>query len=236
MKGRRSIIVIDDFYSDPDAVREWALKQEYYDPYEGHSNWRTTVYRKYEDCPFKTNSSIVETLEAAIDEDIDMDNWRAPYPITEDENAKPRFLKTVAAQTACLWNCSIHVKFNSKQQLGELVHNHVTDYWNTVGYDGWAGLLYLNPDAPVDGGLYLWKNRNPANVWDWMTPREDWINQDKFGNLYNRLILVRGNVPHSGAAGWSESINTGRMFQTFFFRTNMLYSYSASISRGDLGL
>ena len=34
MNGRRSIIVIEKFYSDPEQIREYALKQRYYLPYQ----------------------------------------------------------------------------------------------------------------------------------------------------------------------------------------------------------
>ena len=52
-----------------------------------------------------------------------------------------------------------------------------------------------------------------------MTAREEWELVDDLGNVPNRLILARGNLPHSGARGWGDSLETGRLYQTFFFRT-----------------
>ena len=99
------------------------------------------------------------------------------------------------------------------------MHNHVTDSWNSVGTDGWAGIVYLSPDAPVRGGLHLWRNRDPGHQFDWMTSAANWELIDSLGNVFNRLLLVRGDVPHSGAAGWGRRLEEGRLYQTFFFRT-----------------
>jgi hypothetical protein len=119
----------------------------------------------------------------------------------------------------CLWNCCFHVKPDNRQKLGDGVHNHVTDTWNSVGPDGWAGILYLSPSAPVEGGLHLWRNIDSSRQFDWMTPSHNWELVDTFGNLFNRLTLVRGDIPHSGSRGWGDHIEEGRMYQTFFFRT-----------------
>jgi hypothetical protein len=119
---------------------------------------------------------------------------------------------------SCFWNCCFHLKPETYQPLGEGVHNHVTDIWNSVGENGWAGLIYLSLNAQLDGGLKLWRNRNPARNYDWMTPRDNWEQVDDFGNVFNRLILTRGNVPHSGAAGWGTNLEDGRFYQTFFFK------------------
>jgi hypothetical protein len=52
-----------------------------------------------------------------------------------------------------------------------------------------------------------------------MTPPENWLHVDTFGSVFNRLILHRGGMPHSGAPGWGTTLDNGRLFQTFFFRT-----------------
>jgi hypothetical protein len=52
-----------------------------------------------------------------------------------------------------------------------------------------------------------------------MTPRDHWRLIDSLGNIFNRLILVRGDVPHSGAGGWGHRLEEGRLYQTLFFRT-----------------
>jgi len=223
---RTSIVVVEDFYEDPDAVRDYALAQRYYYPYQADADvcsgrtpfsWTTSWFTSADECPFKRSASLIAKLEAATGETIDRDHWRLDFPITAEGKADAQ--RATLAPHSCLWNCSFHFKPCNQQQLGEGVHNHVTDSWNSVGVDGWAGLLYLQPQAPLNGGLKLWRNRDPARRFDWMTPKEDWEMIDDIGNVYNRLILCRGDLPHSGAAGWGTTPENGRLYQTFFFRS-----------------
>ena len=223
--NRREIVVVDDFYRDPCAVRAHALRQSFYPPYEdeddvragrARATWWATRFRDADCCPVKGSAALIDALERATGEPIDLAHWRAPYPV--DGASKP--VPPAPGQLAsCLWNCAFHVKPDNGQRLGDGVHNHVTDQWNGVGPQGWAGIVYLSPDAPLSGGLHLWRNRDPARQFDWMTPAENWELVDSFGNVFNRLLLVRGDVPHSGARGWGTRLAEGRLYQTFFFKT-----------------
>lgn len=225
MKSRRSIVIVEGFYKDAHAVRNYALRQEYYTPYEDgeavrngrvRATWLASCFRRFDECPFKSSKSLIDALESAVEERIDMEHWQAPFSV--DHTFKP-IPPTNDRQQTCLWNCCFHVKLDNRQKLGDGIHNHVTDSWNSVGPAGWAGLIYFSPDAPLQGGLHLWRNADPSRNYDWMTSSENWELIDSFGNQFNRLILVRGDTPHSGAAGWGDSLQTGRMYQTFFFRT-----------------
>jgi hypothetical protein len=225
MSSRRSIIVVEGFYRDAQAVRNYALRQPYYTPYQDldavesgivQAKWWASWFRLFDECPFKSSKWLIDALEHAVGETIDMEHWRAPFPV--DARSKPLPI-AAGSNHGCLWNCCFHVKPENGQELGEGVHNHVTDGWNSVGPEGWAGLIYLTPKAPLDGGLHLWRNTQPLQNFDWMTSAENWDLIDSFGNFFNRLILVRGDIPHSGAGGWGNSLLTGRMYQTFFFRT-----------------
>lgn len=227
-KSRRSIIVIDNFYHDPYAIRNYALKQSYYTPYQDEeavyagrvrATWWASRFRRYEDCPFKSSKRFINALENAVGEPIDMNDWCAPYPV--NLASKPELSSTESPHSS-LWNCCFHVKPDNNQRLGDGIHSHTdADSWNAAGTDGWAGIIYLSPRPPLEGGLHLWRNINPLRQYDWMTPAHNWELVDSFANLFNRLILVRGDVPHSGACGWGDSLETGRMFQTFFFRTTI---------------
>jgi hypothetical protein len=216
---RKSIVVVDDFYADLHAVRKYALGCEWYAPYRDGNprpSWQSTRYRAAADCPFKSSSRLIETLERLTGDTIDLEDWKSTFPTGPDGSA---YIAGGTRSAGTLWNCSFHFKPSwNRQKLGEGVHNHVTDHWNGVGNDGWAGLIYLDPRAPLDGGLKLWRNIDPSRNLDWMTPPENWELIDDLGNVANRLILHRGNLPHSGTAGWGETADEGRLYQTFFFK------------------
>jgi hypothetical protein len=225
MLSRRSVVIVENFYLDPFAVREYALRQKYYSPYQDEDavrqgqvspTWWATCFKQFEECIFKSSRYVIDALEDAVGEVIDLEHWRSPFPV--DSQFKP-ILEGTSNDKSCLWNCCFHVKPENKQSLGDGVHNHVTDQWNSVGPNGWAGLIYLSPDAPITAGLHLWQNVSEGRNYEWMTPAENWRMVDSFGNVFNRLVLVRGNIPHSGAGGWGDRIDNGRMYQTFFFRT-----------------
>ena len=221
---RSSVIIVDNFYANPTAVREYALKQRYYYPYQSEadvragrrrSTWMATRFKPADECPFKSSLELIGALESRTGDCIDLDQWNLPFPVDGEGKPRPGHRRQA---TSCLWNCCFHFKPDNGQELGEGVHNHVVDSWNPVGEDGWAGLLYLSPDAPVRGGLKLWRNVDPAHNYDWMTAKENWELIDDLGNVPNRLLLCRGGIPHSGARGWGTSLADGRLYQTFFFR------------------
>jgi len=226
LPARRSIVVLDNFYCRPDLVREYALRQRFYLPYQDKADvtagrktatWWASRFRSAKSCPFKSSDALRVALEKAVGERIDIEHWEGDYPV--DDEGRPKALDGISPRT-CLWNCCFHVKPHNGQRLGDGVHNHtVVDGWNAVGENGWAGIVYLDPAAPLTGGLNLWRNRDSRRNYDWMTPAANWELIDSFGNVYNRLVLVRGNIPHSGAAGWGDRIENGRLSQTFFFTT-----------------
>lgn len=225
---RTETIVVDNFYADPARIRAHALALKYYLPYETaedvtagsrRATWMASRFRPAHECPFKSSEELVARLEELTGEEIDLEYWRADFPLREDGTPSPDH--RLATRRGSLWNCCFHCKPETGQPLGVGVHNHVVDTWNQVGPHGWSGVIYLNAPgaAPVSGGLKIWRNRDLARNAAWMTAKEDWELVDDLGNVPNRLILYRGNLPHSGAAGWGDGLRTGRLCQTFYFKT-----------------
>lgn len=218
---RKSLVMAENFYADLGDVRRYALESTWYAPYGDPSigqrpAWKSTMFRTADQCPFKSSSALIDRLEELTGDEIDLDDWKGDFPVDAHGRAD---LPVGGSAPGTLWNCAFHFKPDwNRLAVGEGVHNHVTDVWNGVGVDGWAGLIYLDPAAPVDGGLRLWRNHDRAHDLDWMTPKENWELIDALGNVPNRLILHRGSLPHSGSAGWGVSPENGRLYQTFFFK------------------
>ena len=72
------------------------------------------------------------------------------------------------------------------------------DSWNN-----WAGVLYMSPDAPVNGGTGLyrykdgtrfeWEQKKRNNKKEMDTASQDvskWELVDKVGNIFNRLVIL----------------------------------------------
>jgi hypothetical protein len=92
----------------------------------------------------------------------------------------------------------------------------------------WAGVVYLTPNAPLSSGTGFFKHKASGLTWsadgkgDWNDDSQDmtkWELTSSVGNLYNRLILYRGKQFHSSLDYFGNSLENGRLFQTFFFST-----------------
>jgi hypothetical protein len=98
---------------------------------------------------------------------------------------------------------------------------------HTDQYNTWAGVLYLTPDAPLSGGTALYKHKLsgerglnegsafPKDAYDYT----QWDIVDRIGNVFNRLVLFRGDLYHASVDYFGSDMETGRLFQTFFFNT-----------------
>ena len=222
---RREIVIADNFYEDPDAVVSYALSLQYMFPYNKPEDelegrpifWRTSIFQNSTHCPIKSSKAIIDRLEFLTGEKIDLGYWNLDFPVDCQGYPVSGFEKM---SRGCWWNGAFHVKHWNAQQLGEGVHSHTdTDVWSAVGVNGWAGLIYLNKNGNVRAGLHTWANKQKDHQHDWMTPPENWLEVDNLGSVFNKLILHRGGLPHSGAPGWGTKVTDGRLFQTFFFRT-----------------
>jgi hypothetical protein len=91
-------------------------------------------------------------------------------------------------------------------------------------FNTWAGVCYLTPNAPVSGGTSLYRhkatgNREKIDIDYESYDYTKWEEVDRIGNIYNRIILYRGNMFHASVDYFGSNMQDGRLFQTFFFDT-----------------
>lgn len=185
-------IIVDDFYKNPDDVRSFALSQEFgvQGNYPGQ----------------RTASFLADNVKNSIQEIIRPFGGEVTW---WGDDSTGSFQYTTAADRS--W---IH-------------SDDTTD---------WAGVLYLTPDAPLsagtgifrhkDTGLYRWRNSEhpeevaanaPVNIES--QDMTKWEMVDKVGNVYNRLVLYRGDLFHISLDYFGQGKEDGRLFQVFFFNT-----------------
>jgi len=89
----------------------------------------------------------------------------------------------------------------------------------------WAGVCYLTPDAPLSSGTGFYRHKQTgllASEVNWQDDSQDvtkWDLVSSIGNVYNRLILYRGDQFHTSMDYFGKNNSDGRLFQTFFFNT-----------------
>lgn len=101
----------------------------------------------------------------------------------------------------------------------------------------WAAVCYLTPDAPLSGGTGLFRHK--ATGWHKAPKLADgsydpngleligkdsqdmtkWEMTTFLGNVYNRLVIYRGDIFHTSLDYFGTDKYDGRLFQTFFFNT-----------------
>jgi hypothetical protein len=192
---RVEMISVADFYSNVDEVRKFAMGQEFHEEPHHYPGKRTN--------PF-LNDSTKEIIQDII----------KPFAgnVTNWGTISGSFQYTTAVDRS--W---IH----------------------TDGTTMWAGVIYLTPDAPLSAGTGLFRHKPTGlngYVFAHHTKEENdkvplystdyydytkWDMIDKVGNVYNRLILYRGDLFHVSLDYFGKDINDGRLFQTFFFDTEI---------------
>jgi hypothetical protein len=95
----------------------------------------------------------------------------------------------------------------------------------------------MTPDAPISGGTGLFKHKatglysaprldngevDEAKMNEIYLDAQDmtkWEMTDRVANIYNRLVLYRGDYFHASLDYFGRDQYDGRLFQTFFFTT-----------------
>lgn len=191
-----SAYIIDDFYSDVDEVREFALQQDF------------SVTGNYPGPRTKSflNESVKETIENVV---------------------KPFY------GNVTFWGDGEYTgayQFTTSRDRSWIHADQTTK---------WAAVCYLTPNAPLSAGTGLFKHKATGLT---MAPRKDdgsyddellgevykdaqdmtkWDLVDNVANVYNRLILYRGDHFHMSMDYFGQDVNDGRLFQTFFFNTEL---------------
>ena len=106
-------------------------------------------------------------------------------------------------------------------------------YWVHIdGFNNWAGVLFMTPDAPLSGGTAFYKFydgtscKQDVEILDNKTETDKfsqdmtkWQIVDNVGNVFNRLVLFNSNRFHMSQDYFGDSKENGRLFQVFFFST-----------------
>jgi hypothetical protein len=180
---------IADFYSNPDEVRQYILTQ----PFDLIGNYPG----------YRTRSFLDDSIKHTIQE----------------------FIRPFAGEVTWWGDASSGAFQYTTANDRSWIHADQTD---------WAAVLYLTPNAPLSAGTGLFKSKdNQSRGWDRKNPNQDplseysadyydmtkWELVDRLGNLYNRLVMYRGDLYHMSLDYFGRDLHTGRLFQTFFFNT-----------------
>ena len=190
-----SSITVDDFYSDVDEVRQFALQQSF-DVEGNYPGRRTKSF---------LNDSMKEVIQTIL----------LPH-----------------AGEVVWWGgeYSGAYQYTTKHDKSWIHADHTSN---------WAGVVYLTPNAPPSGGTGFFKHKEMglteaaykedgsyddgvmSQVYKDSQDYDKWEMIDQVSNKYNRLIMYRGNMFHQSLDYFGDNMHNGRLFQTFFFNTEI---------------
>lgn len=193
-------LVFDNFLTFPNQVRSWALSQEYYD-----SKQFTERYGKYTNWPGKRTDHVMELDRSYADQ--------------------------VLSRIVSIANVNFGTANYGVKSFFQIHGEKDGDSWVHQDNDVLiAGLIYLTPNAPVTSGTTLYRC-NDHDRWtnlsfDDMTKinrqeRKDLYDEifepvDVIGNVYNRMVMYRGDIFHKSNDYFGSTKEDSRLTQVFF--------------------
>lgn len=187
--------VVDDFYADPDSVREFALLQSYY-PGEGAVGMRTRKQFLFDGLKEQFESIMGMKI---LDKTEKETGWY-------DEGINGRF-QSCEAGTKMVFHCDhtsyaaiIYMSPDAPTESGTSFYKHKATGLRHADDIDWAG---AKGSTVFNGKTFV----DP-------TPYEA---VDTVGNVYNRLVIFDGRLIHSGMNYFGWDIPSSRFFQIFFF-------------------
>lgn len=196
---KKFILVKDDFYDEPDKVYKEALNATYYEP-RYYTGFRSkTVYHE---------PGIKSKLEKILG--ITISRWDSD---PKDENG-------------------IFYQGFSKGSRKETPAVHSDNPYNDI-----TVVIYLTPGLPFECGTSLWMHKqtklcDPPTAKDARLQnlkisallkqfekeskiRNKWIETDRIGYRYNRMVAYPSGVLHSATNHYGGTNKNGRLYQTF---------------------
>jgi GT2 family glycosyltransferase len=196
--NRPNVIVIDDFYKNPDEIREYALSLTYQPP-ENHGavGYRCESGRKIID---GTKEFFEKMLHCTISTGNGHGEWdygtngcfqwcNGKTPIVYHADSQ-KYAGIIYLTPNAPPNCGTSFFRHKKSKIRD---NSVlnTDWYN-------SDLNYKEPHLD----------------------KTQWEPVDSVGNVYNRLVIFESQHIHAVTEYFGEDINNSRLFQLFFFNIN----------------
>ena len=189
---RFNSLTIDNFYSNPMDVREFALRQEF-KVRGNYPGQRTESFLS--DTTKKTLRDILHPFAGEITD------WGGEYTGSfQYTTASDR--SWIHADSTTDWAAVCYLTPDAPLTAGTGIFKHKET--------GWSNFDYRNYDPE-----YL-KQAPPGHDSQDYTK---WEMVDRIGNVFNRLIMYRADNYHVSLDYFGKDMYDGRLFQVFFFNT-----------------
>jgi hypothetical protein len=192
---KKRLFVVDDFYTNPLAIREHALAQTYF-PGEGAVGERTRDQFLFEGLKEKFEEIMQIKIADNTDDGFGWYNVGINGRFQSCIGGVPQVFHCDAQK----WAGVLFLTPDAPPQSGTsfLRHKETKIFHNSqINWDAGEGMKVFNQKTFVDG-----------------TPYET---VDIVGNVFNRLVIFDGGLIHSGLNYFGWDIESSRLFHIFFF-------------------
>ena len=193
---KAQLIIIDDFYSDPDDVVNWAKTLEFTKGNGNHPGWRTlqitenTAVKNY-----------IQNLVKPFGGEITMWDW---HPNGTFSKTNVSDINWVHADCHNTWAGVVYLTKDAPLNSGTSIFKHKP-----------TGLMSAPrlENGELNEELLTIINKDGQD-------KTKWEPIEVTSNIYNRLVMYRGDLFHTATNYFgSDYENDCRFFQTFFFNT-----------------
>lgn len=212
------VLIVDDFYQDPDKIRSFALNQEFKNCQEANAGGNWPGQR----------SSFLHLLNDEINEEF-----------------HNNFLGALLENNPIRYSGYIETNFQVCTEAdGDSWIHYDTPTWNCTH----VGIVYLNPNPPENSGTCFYTfneehrqefeeyaERN-GHLWFKLNRDEDSEEFNKFfkkdfcvPNKYNRCVIYGPNRWHKSDWYFGNDLESGRMIQPIFCGLEFEYEEDSNI-------
>lgn len=185
-----TLIVIDDFFNDPDSVRDFAMTRDFVPRGQhGAVGHRTLVHHHFDG----VREHFEKVLGSKILDGKDIGGWDyQPNGTFQHCMAEDPFVIHADDQQ---WAAMVYLTPDAPPECGTSMYRHKESGMDAVRKKEW----------------HIFKE----NFYD-ATPFEL---IDKIGNKYNRCVIMDAKLIHAASQYFGDNINNDRLFQIYFFDT-----------------
>ena len=188
--SRPALWVVDNFYDDPYAVRDFALKQEYL---QGGLGKGFIGKRSCEQFLFPGLREIFQKITG-----IPITRW-------EEHGMNGRFQSTIAGEP--------NVYHSDEQTWAGAIY-----LTPDAPYNAGTSLIAHKPTrirhSSHPEAYKMWSD---PNTYDIHLDPSPWERIDVAANVFNRLVIWNAHCPHAAGEYFGETLDTSRLIHLFFF-------------------
>ena len=201
---RQNIIVIDDFYTDPDKVRNIALNLEYPEPKDGHT------YPGRNSGEVFYPSEVHSRFEEILDQELIPPEQNGYFRISLEKDTHSQ---DIHVDPSWEWGAVIYLS-DPKDCISE----GGTSFWrhNTLKME----MCPKTDEESQHYGFSSYEEARGAIVYNDGQDRSKWTRYFLCPMRYNRLVMFRTYLWHSHNFNFGNTVENGRLVQLFFFREN----------------